>query len=390
MKRIIGFVTVAFGLFANAATTLAQARSNVWVSHGPNDVGWINDLAIADSIAYAGTINGVFLSHDRGATWQHAALEGEPIRQIAARSGASVVLAFTDRLGVYVSRDRGESWAPISAISYARAGGIDPDQPSTMYAGYDTTIWKSTDAGVTWQTLPAPGDPPFPLAFAFNSGAVYLLSYFHLFKSVDGGISWTSAQPPVNSIETIAAGAVDGVIYAAGWEGFCRSADSAATWTCLASPGFESHPRDSGSDSRQPALPRLEDNFQHRQSRHDLARETFLSRDGGATWDARERRPRGSGASLRLRRRRFVRARRHGHAGLSERKQGRHVDAVPRRIESDQDRRARPRPPASFHDLGRRDRLRTRGDRAFSVPRTAAFPGRRPAVPRVRKASTPC
>ncbi len=222
-------------------------------------------------------------SFDRGATWQASGLEGQRIDKIAARPGAEVVLAVGGS-SLYASRDRGESWAPLSAISYARTVGIDPDQPSIMYAGYDHSIWKSTDAGANWQSLPAPGDPPWPEAFAFSSGAVYVLSYGRLFKSTDGGISWSSAQPPVNSVGAIAAGAVDGVIYASSWDGFCRSADSAATWTCLASSGFDSILE---IPSPTAASPRIlaSRTTSHTNSRGTtVRRETFLSRDGGATW----------------------------------------------------------------------------------------------------------
>ncbi len=291
MQHSTSFRNCLLSILLAAAARLATAQENVWVSHGPNDVGWINDLAIADSVAYAATINGVFLSHDRGATWRQAGLEGVQILQIVARSG-SVVLAISDRLEAYVSRDRGDTWAPVSEPSSVRAAGIDPDQPSTIYAGYATTIWKSTDAGVSWQTLAAPGDYPWPEAFAFSSGAVYVVSYSHLFKSVDGGISWSSAQPPFHTVGAIAAGASDGVVYAsgvfasgadAGMGGFCRSLDSAATWTCSASPAgdFLEIPGQTPASTRF-LTARTTSNTDSRGT--TVTRATFLSRDGGATW----------------------------------------------------------------------------------------------------------
>ena len=267
------------------------AQENVWVSHGPKDVGWIFDLAIADSVAYAATINGVFLSHDRGATWRQAGLEGTRILEIVARSGSPVVLAISSSLEAYVSRDRGEAGSRFRALVRARAG-IDPDEPSTIYAGYDTMIWKSTDAGLSWQSFPAPGDPPWPEAFAFSSGAVYVVSYSHLFKSVDGGISWSSAQPPFHTVGAIAAGASDAVVYAsgvfasgadAGMRGFCRSLDPAATWTCSASPAgdFLEIPGQTPASTRFLATSTTSNTSSHGTI---VTTETFLSRDGGATW----------------------------------------------------------------------------------------------------------
>ena len=55
---------------------LAPAQENAWISHGPTDVGWVNDLAIADAVVYAATLNGVFRSDDGGTTWKQAGLTG--------------------------------------------------------------------------------------------------------------------------------------------------------------------------------------------------------------------------------------------------------------------------------------------------------------------------
>ena len=55
----------AFFLWAALAAG-AFADEHVWTSRGPTDVAWVTDAAIADGTAYAGTLNGVFRSVDRG------------------------------------------------------------------------------------------------------------------------------------------------------------------------------------------------------------------------------------------------------------------------------------------------------------------------------------
>ena len=124
---------------------LATAQENVWVSHGPTGAASINDIAIADSIAYAATPNGVFRSLDRGATWQQSGLAGIAIAQVAARTGGPVVLA-REHYKLYASRDHGESWAPLSGPYFFSAIGINPHRPATIWVAADS-IWKSTDAG---------------------------------------------------------------------------------------------------------------------------------------------------------------------------------------------------------------------------------------------------
>ena len=221
--------------FLAAAAPTATAE-NVWVSHGPTGAASINDIAIADSIAYAATPNGVFRSLDRGATWQRSGLAGQAIAQVVARSGGPVVLAHGFST-LYASRDHGESWTPLSGPPYVSAIGINPHRPATIWVAADR-IWKSTDAGLTWLTLHLPGGST--VEFAFDSRLTYVWKYDLLLKSFDGGVSWLAAHPPLESIHTVETGAVDGVVYAAGPLGgegrFCRSADSAATWTCSATP----------------------------------------------------------------------------------------------------------------------------------------------------------
>ncbi len=52
-------------------------------------------------------------------------------------------------------------------------------------------IWRSADAGASWQQVSkTPGDGnEWVQAFAFDSSAMYVLTYSSLFKSLDGGVS---------------------------------------------------------------------------------------------------------------------------------------------------------------------------------------------------------
>jgi photosystem II stability/assembly factor-like uncharacterized protein len=270
--------TSAFVLIALAA--VAPAQENVWTSHGPTDVGWVNDLAIADSVAYAATLNGVFRSDDRGASWQQSGLTGLWIFQVAARPGAALVFALasgTPLGNFYASRDSGETWARVPEPEFVTVVGIDPERLSTVYAGSagDSAIWKSTDAGATWHRVWAIPENSSPLALAFNSNAIYLLTYDHLYKSVDGGVTWTDVRPPGAAPNSIAAGAAAGIVYAAGSGGFCQSADSATTWTCSTTltSYYESRILEVSGDS--PSNPRI---------LVSSIEGVFLSRDRGATW----------------------------------------------------------------------------------------------------------
>jgi hypothetical protein len=74
------------GIFLAAATAVF-ATENVWTARGPDGISWVNDAAIADGKASAGTRNGVFRSMDEGASWQSLGLAGRWIDQIAVGGG---------------------------------------------------------------------------------------------------------------------------------------------------------------------------------------------------------------------------------------------------------------------------------------------------------------
>ena len=89
---------------------------------------------------------------------------------------------------------------------------VDPHNPSTVYAGtFKNALWKTTDAGVTWQPLSDYGplidvtaiatDPSLPnTLYALNGGSIY--------KSADGGVTWTEVlvSPAASSCSADALG----------------------------------------------------------------------------------------------------------------------------------------------------------------------------------------
>lgn len=83
---------------------------------------------------------------------------------------------------------------------------IDPEQPQRAYAADDTTVYRSDDAGQTWQAggqeLPSEGiaalalDPRQPqrLYAATADGALYLTE--------DGAASWRLMASPADATPT--------------------------------------------------------------------------------------------------------------------------------------------------------------------------------------------
>jgi photosystem II stability/assembly factor-like uncharacterized protein len=270
---------IALSLTALARVTAAQ--ENAWTSHGPTGVGWVNDVTVGDSVAYAATLNGVFRSDDAGARWQQSGLAGDSIAQVLAPVGSAVVLARTTSGTLYLSRDGRDFWARVPGLGTVTLAAVDPGHPLTAYAGTgDGTIWKSKDAGSSWQRLSVLPRGFGPWALAVDSAAIYAIAAndvenaYKLYKSLDGGVSWATVSSPIISHTTVATGAAAGFVYTGGLNTFCRSADSTATWTCSNFPDWPTRIVEvsGGGPDTAPRILAVSPGG------------VYVSGDGGATW----------------------------------------------------------------------------------------------------------
>jgi photosystem II stability/assembly factor-like uncharacterized protein len=195
-------------------------------------VASIGALALAPSnpdIVYVGTGeetigNGVYKSSDAGKTWTNIGLKDERyISQIIVdpRNPDIVLVSARDYFragaarGIFKTTDGGKTWDKVffkdgktSIVEMAAT----PDNPSIVYAatynllidpdfrralGSDSQIYKSTDAGATWQLLsgrglPETGRGTIGLAVAPKTDGkrVHAIINSGLFRSDDGGANW--------------------------------------------------------------------------------------------------------------------------------------------------------------------------------------------------------
>ncbi len=117
----------------------------------------------------------------------------------------STSISFSFAGGVFKSTDGGNSWmAPGNSLNLGpvNALAIDPDTPSTVYAGTRQGVFKSTDSGNSWiarnQGLSFTFvnalviDPKRPSTIYIGTGARFMSGNFMggIFKSTDGGATW--------------------------------------------------------------------------------------------------------------------------------------------------------------------------------------------------------
>ncbi|MEP6922602.1 MAG: glycosyl hydrolase [bacterium] len=161
------------GSYSIGAIVLDQKNPlTVWVGTGENNS--------QRSVSYG---NGIYRSDDGGKTWKNLGLKNsEHIGRIAIdpKDSSTVYVAAQGPLwgpggdrGLYKTTDNGKTWKKILSISDNTGVTdivIDPQDPETLYAaayqrrrhmwtlingGPESAIYKSTDAGVTWNKLKA-------------------------------------------------------------------------------------------------------------------------------------------------------------------------------------------------------------------------------------------
>ena len=150
--------------------------------------------------------NGIYKSTNGGNSWT---------RVINGMTNTSVMSLAIDPLTpttlyagpyggpIYKTTNSGGNWAPSGnpSISFAVSIAVDPVTPATLYAADVMSgggIFKSIDAGVTWQQVGFSQTGPYGSFVAvspLNHSKVFAVSNSGLFKSVDGGANWTLVGP---------------------------------------------------------------------------------------------------------------------------------------------------------------------------------------------------
>jgi photosystem II stability/assembly factor-like uncharacterized protein len=222
----------------NAGTTWAPLTDALEVVRG------FTALAVAQSqpsVVYAGTgsvfgsdySSGVWKSNDAGAHWQSAGLQnaGEIAWLLVDPHNPDLVLAATRGIdhrqggarGVFRSTDGGRTWKlvlnaqPESGATYISWASDDPrvifvtvaqtyvapGLPRRWLSQHPgpTSLYKSTDEGLTWTRLKGRNQPEqigeTAVAVGTHALRVYLLNRTALYRSDDGGASWSVATKTI-------------------------------------------------------------------------------------------------------------------------------------------------------------------------------------------------
>jgi photosystem II stability/assembly factor-like uncharacterized protein len=203
---------------------------------------------------YLGSGDGsLFRTDDAGASW--TLLPRLEARSLAVDPTSSSIVYAGTWQGVYKSTDAGITWNVSLAEEFGSLESvvaIDPSSPSTIYAGKSGgnccggKVFKSMNGGVTWVQL---NTGPLSVVTAIavdpvSSSTVYVTARLDdllgglrgVFKSVDGGATWSELTSGLPSVRNITAFALDpaltSTLYVAlSGDGVYKSVDGGASWS---------------------------------------------------------------------------------------------------------------------------------------------------------------
>ena len=209
------------------------------VGMGPKDVRAV--IGINSSTLIAGShYVGMYRSTDLGLSWIKS-VAGFPagISILSLLESETSIYAGT-RDGVYRTDDNGDSWIKLTGtndtINYSTVWGLcekDGDIYASTFLQFNTTVYKTTDKGLTW-TRSGTGFPPdltFIKDLATSGDNIVAGTDEGIYYSSDNGISWQPANGPNQNIESLAASG--NFVYAAvpSGAGVYRSVDNGVNWT---------------------------------------------------------------------------------------------------------------------------------------------------------------
>jgi photosystem II stability/assembly factor-like uncharacterized protein len=229
-------------LTAVFAAVPAGAGVGAWTSlPGPGDAaGIVNVIAghpTDATLRYLATQGGMYVSRNAGGTWQ---LSNSGIAPTPAGYHGVTDLAVTASL-VYItpyylqkSTNGGSAWVRTGWVTEnpgAAVLAVDLHNETTVYAGSNRGVYKSSDGGATWIYL-AGNSQVYALAIDPGNPSVLFRGVASgIYRTQDGGSNWTQVNSQL-SVHTFAFGSADSQTVYAGTNGsgIWRSTDGGSTW----------------------------------------------------------------------------------------------------------------------------------------------------------------
>ncbi len=221
----------------------------LWTALGPDggDARSLEAVPADPHHLYLGTTHSwIYESLDQGASWHRLARldDGEDLvidDIIVDERNASLVYAAAWKLsradgGLWISRDGGRTWKPNAGLrgKSIRAFAQAPSDPDTLFAGALDGVFRSTDAGASWQLISPSGSKEIheveSLAVDPKDPDIVYVGTWHLpWKTSDGGRNWENIKQGVIDDSDVFSIIVDPdhphIVYASACSGIYKSSN---------------------------------------------------------------------------------------------------------------------------------------------------------------------
>jgi uncharacterized protein (TIGR03437 family) len=214
------------------------------------------DVSVRGKAAPGQQDNYFFRSADGGATWSQSKLSGPPQLVVVDPTSSNIVYAGIG--GFFRSTDSGVTFSATSISTFVEGIGTDALHAGVVYAAtHDGKIYKTTDFGATWTSLPGILPPQFNRLLSvaadpnnssvlWGAGEGSCLDSNHnpficgLVQSSDGGKTWQAISSVKGWFKNVVVDSRNGNIYAGGQDNTLpvasqalavESIDGGKTWT---------------------------------------------------------------------------------------------------------------------------------------------------------------
>jgi photosystem II stability/assembly factor-like uncharacterized protein len=220
-------------------------------------------------------------STDRGATWTQKTaglITRRPVTAFLVKGGETVFAAL-EQAGVFISRNRGESWTQVNNhLTDLSVRSLVAAADGSIVAGTSNgKIFRSSNDGGVWVEVQGHPIWAYMVALAADSaGIIYAGSLGQgVFCSADNGLTWTPSSNGLESLFVLALAIDDeGNVLAGTWaNGVYRSAGPGAPWERI----------DGGAVPADVSAIAIDESGAIFAGTH--GRGVFRSPDGGYTWE---------------------------------------------------------------------------------------------------------
>ena len=239
MKRKLIFSVLLLMVFVVSDRLLGQSWMRM---QDPGDNLTSKVVLLPNGVIAVDGIGGVEISTDSGATWSNT-LGSYNVFNMQGTNRLYAVGGYGGAF-VYASNETGTSWKNIAngeihspyIVVVAERGPSELFALGTGFGGEDPILYRTTNQGVSWDSVSGPDCPNINVLVAGPGSILYGLPYSGgFYRSTDNGATWLSSNNGITSatLTSLAAVGNDTLFITSSQKAIYRSIDQGLTWQSL-------------------------------------------------------------------------------------------------------------------------------------------------------------